>query len=144
MDKLVACPACGATNRLRPEKRGAACGACKTALPAAGGVEVVTDAGWEGFIHTKRLPVLVDFWAPWCGPCRMVGPVVELMAGKYFGLLRVGKLNTDENPGAAARYNIRSIPSLILFRDGQVLDQVVGALPQAQLDAWLGRWVVAN
>lgn len=85
--------------------------------------------------------VLVDFWAPWCGPCRMIAPIVEEIAREYDGRLKVGKVNTDENQQLAGEYQIMSIPTLMVFKDGKVVDQVVGALPkqalQRRLDTWL-------
>ncbi len=93
----------------------------------------VTDSSFQEEVLDSELPVLVDFWAPWCGPCRMVGPVVEEIADQYKGQIKVVKLNTDENPNVASQYGIRSIPTLMIFKGGQRVDMVVGAVPKTTL-----------
>jgi len=93
----------------------------------------VTDATFKQEVLDSEVPVLVDFWAPWCGPCRMVVPVVEEIAQQYEGQVKVVKLNTDENPNVASQYGIRSIPTLMIFKAGQRVDMVVGAVPKTTL-----------
>ena len=93
----------------------------------------VTDATFEEEVLKAQIPVLVDFWAPWCGPCRAVAPVVEEIANDYNGKLKVLKLNTDENPKTAQSYRISGIPSLMVFKNGQPVEQVVGAVPKTTL-----------
>jgi len=94
---------------------------------------VLTDATFDQLIRTSNVPVLVDFWAVWCGPCRMVAPIVDEISKEYEGKLKVLKLNTDENPDVAGKYRIMGIPTLMFFKNGQTVDQVVGAVPKAQL-----------
>ena len=95
----------------------------------------VTDATFEQEVLKSTLPVLLDFWAPWCGPCRAVAPVVEEIANEYSGKLKVLKINTDENPKTAQSYRISGIPSLIIFKNGQPVEQVVGAVPKTTLSS---------
>jgi thioredoxin 1 len=103
----------------------------------AGSVAEVTDNNFQAEVLESEVPVLVDFWAPWCGPCRMVAPVVEEIAQERAGQLKVVKMNTDENQSTAIQYNIMSIPTLILFRNGQPAKTVIGAYPKRKLEAEL-------
>jgi thioredoxin 1 len=90
----------------------------------------LTDSSFETEVLKSTLPVLIDFWAIWCGPCRMVSPIVEEIAGEYTGKLKVGKVDVDSNTATAMQYGIRSIPTLLLFKDGQVVEQIIGAVPK--------------
>jgi thioredoxin 1 len=100
-------------------------------------VLVLTDENWKTEVSEAAGPVLVDFWAAWCAPCRMIGPAVEALAATYAGRVKVGKLNVDDNPGVAQALGIRSIPTLLVFRNGKVVEQQVGAVPQSQIAAML-------
>jgi len=96
-------------------------------------VHAVTDSSFDSEVIKADLPVLIDFWAPWCGPCKAIGPVVEELATEYSGRLKVVKMNVDDNPQTPSKYGVRGIPNLILFKGGQVKDQIVGAVPKAHL-----------
>lgn len=100
---------------------------------------VVGDADFDQQILKAAVPALVDFWAAWCGPCRAVGPVVEELATEYAGKVKVAKLNVDDNKETPARYGVRGIPTLILFKDGQVVDQIVGAVPKGRIKELLDK-----
>ncbi|MDT9339473.1 thioredoxin [Trichodesmium erythraeum 21-75] len=101
----------------------------------------VTDASFKEEVLESNIPVLVDFWAPWCGPCRMVAPVVEDISKQYEGQVKVVKLNTDENPNVASQYGIRSIPTLMIFKGGERVDMVVGAVPKTTLANTLEKYI---
>ena len=101
-----------------------------------------TDSNFEELVLKSEKPVVVDFWAEWCGPCRMVGPVVQELAAEYEGKAVVGKLNVDHNPGISMKYGIRSIPTILFFKNGEVVDRSVGAVPKAQLNQKL-QWQLA-
>lgn len=99
----------------------------------------VTDEQFSSTVIQSDLPVLVDFWAPWCGPCHLVAPVLEELAGEYSGRLRVAKVNTEEDQQQAVRYGVRGVPTMVLFRDGAEADRIVGALPKPLLKLWIER-----
>jgi thioredoxin 2 len=131
---IITCPNCGAKNRVRPRQSGVPrCSVCHTLLPW------IVDASPATFDDELQasVPVLVDFWAPWCGPCRVVSPVVERIGRDDAGRVKVIKLNVDDAPELSERYEIRGIPLLVLFRDGAEVDRLVGAVPREQLRQWL-------
>jgi thioredoxin 1 len=99
----------------------------------------LSDATFENDVLKSPQPVLVDFWAPWCGPCRMLAPIVEELSKEYGGKVRVAKLNTDDNPGTAARYNISAIPTMLIFKGGQVVDQMIGVQSKSDIKKKLDR-----
>ncbi|MEO0868255.1 MAG: thioredoxin [Cyanobacteria bacterium J06642_11] len=104
-------------------------------------VKAVSDADFQADVLGNEGPVLVDFWAPWCGPCRMVAPIVDEVAAKYEGRVKVLKLNVDDNPNSASEYGVRSIPTLLIFKDGKVADTVVGAVPASTLSSTLEKYL---
>jgi len=101
----------------------------------------VTDSSFKQDVLESELPVLVDFWAPWCGPCRMVSPVVDEISEQYQGKIKVVKINTDENANVANQYGIRSIPTLMIFKEGQRVDMVVGAVPKTTLATTVEKYI---
>lgn len=134
MAEVVACPSCGTKNRVPLSGAGVPrCGSCKTPLPW------LVPAQGTDFDQavSSRVPVLVDLWAPWCGPCRMVAPGVERAARELAGHLKVVKVNVDEAPEVSARFSVQGIPTLLILRDGQVVAEQVGALPADQLLDWV-------
>ena len=133
---MVRCPACEAVNRV-PKSRieqGLApiCGKCKAQLPLSR-PQPVTDVTFGQEVERSPVPVLVDAWAPWCGPCHMIAPVIDELATELAGRVRVVKLNVDDNPRTAERFNLRSIPTLLVLKDGREVDRLVGVQPKQEI-----------
>jgi thioredoxin 2 len=141
--RLLRCPACGTMNRVPTEKLAQGlkpvCGRCKSPLAVDGKPVTVTDATFAADVERSPLPVLLDMWATWCGPCKIMAPVIEELAADLAGRVRVGKLDVDENPATAARFGVRSIPTLLVLRDGRELDRIVGAQPKSEIARRLER-----
>ncbi|MFH7564730.1 thioredoxin TrxC [Oceanimonas smirnovii] len=137
-EQFLVCPACSARNRVPAARLQQApkCGKCKAELTPASVLELDGPA-LDRLLVNESLPLVLDFWAPWCGPCKMMAPIFEAAAGELAGRLRLAKLNTEEHQQAAARFGIRSIPTLIVFKNGKEIARQSGALPAGQLNQWL-------
>lgn len=136
------CPRCGAKNRVTPGRGGPRCGRCGqvlTGAPAPSSPVAVTDQSFGAEVERAATPVLVDFWAPWCGPCRTIAPMLEQLARERAGRLKVAKVNVDENPGLSRRFSVSAIPTLGIFKGGSMIAELRGALPKATLEAELAR-----
>ena len=144
---IVQCPSCGRSNRLAFAALGKAarCGRCKAALSApAAPIEIEDAAAFDAAVSTSALPLVVDFWAPWCGPCRMVAPELERVARATAGRYLVLKVNTDVHESIGARFRIQSIPTLAVIADGREIDRTAGVRPAADIQAFVDRAIDAH
>lgn len=150
MSLIVGCKKCGSRNRIDPQRASteiARCGKCGEPLPVSSNGTgasadkplIVTDATFAGDVLQTPGLVLLDCWAPWCGPCRMVGPIMEQLAAESKGRYRIAKLNVDENPLTASQFQIASIPTMLIFKDGKLIDRIVGAQPKQAIAERLSR-----
>jgi thioredoxin 2 len=134
---LIRCSSCGVGNRIPraklEEDLQPVCGRCRTPLVVDARPVTVTDATFAAEVERSPLPVLLDLWAEWCGPCRLMAPVMNELAAEFAGRVRVAKLDVDENPVTASRFGVRSIPTLLVFKGGQEIDRIVGARPRAEI-----------
>ena len=136
---IIRCTKCGAKNRI-PKNRlndRPVCGRCHSRLPEGQPFDspvIVSDKTFSEEIISATVPVLLDCWAPWCGPCRTIGPIIDQLAKEFAGKVKFAKLNVDENPATSTKYNIMSIPTMLLFKDGKVVNSLVGALPKAEIE----------
>ena len=134
----VQCSNCGTTNRVSKSRLRAGlsprCGKCKELLSMAKEPVTITDETFEEEVEKSSLPVLVDCWAPWCGPCRMLAPTIDQLAEEQDGVVKVAKLNVDECPKTAQKFGIMSIPTMLIVKDGEVVDRMVGVQPKATIE----------
>jgi thioredoxin 2 len=141
--QVIRCPSCSAKNRVDPKMvaqgHEAVCARCKKPLPVSSKPVTVTDATFAPEVERSNLLVLLDLWAPWCAPCRMIAPVLEQLAEEMAGRVRIAKLNIDENQATAARFNVRSIPTLLILKSGLEIDRLVGVLPKSEITLRLER-----
>ena len=142
---LIRCIECGTMNRVPADRHAhggrAICGRCKRPLAATATPLKVTDATFAAEVEQSPLPVVVDLWAAWCGPCRTLEPVIAQLAEEMAGRLRFAKLNVDENPATASRFNVQSIPTLLVLKGGKEIDRIVGAQPKVEIARRLDRHI---
>ncbi len=141
-DLIIRCLKCGTKNRMPEERLDSRplCGKCKEPLIIARQVVKpidITDDSFAREVLTAEMSVMVDCWAPWCGPCKMLAPIIEELASDYANGVKVAKLNVDENPMTASQYGIRSIPTMLFFREGRLIERLVGALPKQEIERHL-------
>jgi thioredoxin 2 len=135
----IKCAKCGSVNRASRQKISEGllprCGKCKERLSMESkGPVVVTDTTFEDEVEKSAIPVLLDCWAPWCGPCKMLAPTIEKLADELAGKIKVAKLDVDENPKTAMKLEIMSIPTLLVYKDGKIVDKIVGAQPKSEIE----------
>lgn len=140
--QIIECVKCGAKNRIDPVKSGqAVCGNCGTPLSIQSHPVIITEANFNEEVEQSPLPVLLDMWAVWCGPCRMIAPIVDQLATELAGRVRVAKLNVDEHPGVSRRFGVQSIPTLLILKKGSEIDRIVGAQPKEAILSVLRRHI---